>query len=222
LTESFPDLIAEDLACRRGERLVFTGVSFHLPAGGAVVLTGANGSGKTSLLRLLATLTTPAAGRIVWGVVPIATDLAAHRARLLYVGHQDGVKPGLTPREALAFWTALRGLKSSRAALLVDAALAAFALEAVAEWPCRWLSAGQRRRLALARLVAAPASVWLLDEPTSALDRDNQIRLEHAIAAHRASGGRVVVASHTPIDIDAAVVVVLDAFAPSPGHAPAT
>jgi heme exporter protein A len=91
----------------------------------------------------------------------------------------------------------------------------AFALEGVVDWPCRWLSAGQRKRLALARLLVAPASIWLLDEPTSALDHDNQLRLEQAIAGHRASGGRVIVASHTPIDIAAAARLSLDAFAPS-------
>jgi heme exporter protein A len=116
---------------------------------------------------------------------------------------------------------ALRGLEASRAEPVLDAALRTFALDTVADWPCRWLSAGQRRRLALARLVAAPALIWLLDEPTSALDRDNQIRLERAIAAHREAGGRVVVASHTPIDVGPAGVVALDAFAPLPDHASA-
>ena len=221
LTEPAPDLTAEGLACRRGERLVFTGVSFRLPAGGALLLTGANGSGKTSLLRLLGTLIAPAAGKLVWGSAPVAADIAGYRAGLHYVGHQDGVKPGLTPRETLAFWMALRGLDASRAEPVLDAALRTFALDTVADWPCRWLSAGQRRRLALARLVAAPALIWLLDEPTSALDYDNQIRLERAIAAHRDAGGRVVVASHTPIDIGPAGVVVLDAFAPTPDHAAA-
>jgi heme exporter protein A len=214
-------LTAEDLACRRGERLVFAGVSFCLRRGGALVLSGANGSGKTSLLRLLATLAAPAAGRLVWGTAPIAADIAAYRERLGYIGHQDGVKPGLTPRETLMFWAALRGLGPSRAPLPVNAALETFGLEGVADWPCQWLSAGQRRRLALARLIAAPALIWLLDEPTSALDHDNQLRLEHAIAGHRALGGRVVLASHTPIDVDAAGVISLDNFAPLPGHAAA-
>jgi len=165
LTEPAPDLTAEGLACRRGERLVFTGVSFRLPTGGALLLTGANGSGKTSLLRLLGTLIAPAAGKLVWGSAPVAADIAGYRAGLHYVGHQDGVKPGLTPRETLAFWMALRGLDASRAEPVLDAALRTFALDTVADWPCRWLSAGQRRRLALARLVAAPALIWLLDEP---------------------------------------------------------
>jgi heme exporter protein A len=221
LTEPELDLVAGDLACRRGARLVFTGVSFRLRAGGALLLNGANGSGKTSLLRLLATLLAPAAGGLWWGTAPIEADVAAYRARLHYVGHQDGVKPSLTPRETLAFWAALRAVEPTRTVPLLDAALAAFALEAVADWPCRWLSAGQRRRLSLARLFVAPASIWLLDEPMSALDHDNQTRLERAIAAHRASGGRVVVASHTSIDIAGAGVVLLDAHAPLPDDAAA-
>jgi heme exporter protein A len=214
-----PDLIAEALACRRGERLVFSGLSFRLPAGGALILTGANGSGKTSLLRLLATFVAPAAGGLAWGAAPIAADLAAHRARLHFVGHQDGVKPALTPREMLRFWAALRGLAASRAAARIEAAVAAFALAAVADWPCRWLSAGQRRRLALARLLVAPAPIWLLDEPTSALDDDNRARLERAISVHRTAGGRVVLATHTPIAIDGAASLVLDALAARPGDA---
>jgi heme exporter protein A len=219
LTEPTPALIAEDLACRRGERLVFAGVSFRLPPGGALLLSGANGSGKTSLLRLLATLLPPASGRLVWGTAPVEADIAAYRTRLHYVGHQDAVKPGLTPRETLAFWAALRSPEERRVSPPLDAALRTFELEPVADWPCRWLSAGQRRRLALARLIASPATIWLLDEPTSGLDQESQTRLECAIAVHRSTGGRVVVASHMPIDITAADGIVLDAFAPSTSHA---
>src|SRR5262249_52930445 len=149
-----------------------------------------------------------------WGEVPIDDDLAGHRARLHYVGHQDGVKPGLTPRETLVFWAALRGSAIRCRAALLDAALAAFALEPVADWPCRWLSAGQRRRLTLARLSLTPASLWLLDEPFTALDHDNQNRLERAIAADRAAGGRVVLATHLPIEIGTVAGIELDAFAP--------
>jgi heme exporter protein A len=208
-----PDLVGEGLACRRGERLVFAGLSFQLGAGDALILGGTNGSGKTSLLRLVASLITPAAGRLLWGGAPVADDLAFYRARLAYVGHQDAVKPALTPRETLRFWAALRGLSPARAAPLVEDALAAFALEAFADWPCRWLSAGQRRRLALARLIAAPAPIWLLDEPTSALDRDNQARLEEVLAAHRAAGGRILLATHLPLALDRADGLILDDFA---------
>jgi heme exporter protein A len=222
LTEPSSDLIAENLACRRGERVVFTEVSLRLPVGGALVLIGVNGSGKTSLLRILATLLPRAAGRLLWGNAPIEADITGYRAQLRYVGHQDAVKPGLTPRETLEFWTALHGLGARRAPELADTALAAFALDEVADWPCRWLSAGQRRRLALARLVAAPAPIWLLDEPTSALDHDNQQRLETAIADHRENGGRVVVASHQPLNIADATKITLDAFAPPVGFAAAS
>jgi heme exporter protein A len=97
---------------------------------------------------------------------------------------------------------------------VLAAALAAFALEAVVDWPCRWLSAGQRRRLALARLLVTPAPLWLLDEPFSALDDDNRIRLEQTIVAHRAGGGRAVVATHIPAEIGATVGIGLDAYAP--------
>ena len=219
MTEPAADLIAEDLACRRGERLVFARLSFNLPPGGALVLTGANGSGKTSLLRLVATLIAPAAGRLSWGAVAVESDLAGYRTHLHYVGHQDGIKPGLTACENLAFWAALRGCRLRRAAPALDAALAALGIEAVADWPCRWLSAGQRRRLALARLLVAPAPIWLLDEPTAALDRDGQDRLEQAIIRHRVAGGRVVAATHTPIGLDGADTIILDDFAPPRGAA---
>src|SRR4029077_2649602 len=137
---------------------------------------------KTSLLRILATLIMPAGGRLLWGTAPVAAAGGDYHKGLGFVGHQDGVKPGLTPRETLMFWAALRGIESTRISSLLEAALTAFGLDQIADWPCRWLSAGQRRRLALARLVAAPASIWLLDEPTSALDGESQSRLEHAIA----------------------------------------
>jgi len=207
-------LIAEDLACRRGERTVFTGLSFRLPPGGALVLTGANGSGKSTLLRLVAGLLTPATGRLLWGATKIAQDSASHHTRLHYVGHLDALKPAMTPRENLVFWAALRGAHRSHAATTIDEALAAFDIEAIADWPCRWLSAGQRRRVALARLLMVPAPLWLLDEPTTALDADSQARLEQAIAAHRAAGGMVMVATHAHIALDTAATLALDGYAP--------
>jgi heme exporter protein A len=203
---------AEHVACRRGDRLIFSDVSCVLPPGGALVLTGANGSGKSSLLRLLATLLTPARGRLLWGGAPVAADLALFRSRLLYVGHLDAIKPALGVRETLVSWTQLRGAAVS----LVDTALDAFGLEPRADWPCRWLSAGQRRRLALARLIASPAPLWLLDEPTAALDSDGERRLLAALAAHRAAGGRVVLATHQPLPLADAQTLALEDFAPAP------
>jgi heme exporter protein A len=208
------DLIAEDLACRRGARLVFGGLSFRLPPGGAVVLTGSNGSGKTSLLRIVAGLLAPAAGRLAWGGNPVARELAVHRARLHYIGHRDAVKSALTPRETLSFWMALRGFPGSRSAPAIDRALVAFVLDGIADWPNRWLSAGQRRRLALARLLAAPVPLWLLDEPMSALDGDGRARLERMIVEHRADGGRLLISTHAPFALAGAQTLVLDAFSP--------
>jgi heme exporter protein A len=204
------NLVAEGLACQRGERLVFSGLSCVLPPGGALLLTGANGSGKSSLLRLLATLLTPLSGRVMWDGGPITADLARYRSNLHYVGHLDAIKPAFGVRETLAFWAGTRGV----AARQVDAALAAFALEPIADWPCRFLSAGQRRRLALARLLAAPAPLWLLDEPTASLDADGERRLSSAVEAHRAAGGRVAIATHLPMPLSDAYVLSLAEFAP--------
>ena len=206
-TES--ELVAEGLACRRGERLVFAGLDCRLPAGAALVLTGSNGSGKSSLLRLFATLLAPTAGRLLWGGEPVMRDVPRYRALIHYVGHLDATKPALSAREMLRFWAALRG----DAAPAIEPALAAFALGEIADRPCRWLSAGQRRRLALARLVAVPAPIWLLDEPNAALDGDGEARLATLIAEHRATGGRVAIATHQPIAFDDAAIVVLDDFA---------
>jgi heme exporter protein A len=205
------ELVGENLACRRGERVVFAGLDCRLPTGGALVLTGANGSGKSSLLRLLATLLTPAIGRLLWDGDPVSRDPTRYRAALHYVGHLDATKPALTVREMLGFWVAMRGIE--RGAL--DRALDTFGLAACGDWPCRWLSAGQRKRLALARLVAAPAPIWLLDEPNAALDNDGEARLEIAIAEHRAAGGRVAVATHQSLAIPGAVSIALDDFAPA-------
>lgn len=195
------------LACRRGERLVFAGLDFALAPGGALVLTGPNGSGKSSLLRLMAGLTRPEAGRLGWDGTPVAEDPAAHRARLHLIGHQDALKPVLTVAETLRFWAGMRGGGE------VAAGLARFRLAALADWPCRLLSAGQRRRLALARLVASPAPLWLLDEPANGLDADALADLLAAIEAHRAAGGAVALSTHTRLEIDGAVELSLIKFA---------
>lgn len=204
------DLVADGLACRRGERLIFCELDCVLPAGGALLLTGANGSGKSSLLRILASLLVPEVGGITWAGKPVTQDLPRYRAHLHYIGHLDAIKPALDVRETLIFWAGMRGLSASH----VDAALSAFSLDALADWPCRWLSAGQRRRLALARLIAAPAPIWLLDEPTAALDADGERRLIAAIEQHRFAGGRVVIATHQALALADAQLLALEDFAP--------
>jgi len=188
-------LEAQDLVCVRGERTVFAGLSLALEPGEALVLSGPNGSGKSSLLRLLAGLLRPAAGRILWQESPIADDPQAHHGRLAYVGHQDPVKPVLSVRENLAFWTRLKG-GADRA---VSQALERFGLLALADVPGRMLSAGERRRLNLARLLSAPAPLWLLDEPTVGLDKGSVATLEAVLAAHRAEGGLLLIATHLPL-----------------------
>jgi heme exporter protein A len=200
--------IGEELACRRGERLVFAGLSFALAAGGALLLAGPNGSGKSSLLRLISGLLPPAAGRLLWAGEDVAGDLAAHRARLQLIGHQDAVKPVLTVAEALSFSAGMRG--GDR----VDAALERFRLAALADWPCRFLSSGQRRRLALARLIASPAQLWLLDEPSVGLDQQSVRDLEAAIDEHRGAGGIVILSTHVPLAVAGAVTIELAEFAP--------
>lgn len=178
------------LICARGERVVFRALDFALAPGAALVLTGRNGAGKTSLLRLMAGLLPPAGGALRWGGKPIDAD--AHRARLRYAGHADALKGALTARENLSFWAALDG----DGAAGVEPALDRFGLAARADTQVRFLSAGQRRRTTLARLLLAPRELWLLDEPTASLDADAVAALAAAIAAHRARGGMVALAAH--------------------------
>jgi len=185
-------LQADGLAAFRGERLVFRDLEFSVPAGGALVLVGGNGSGKSTLLRLLAGLVRPIAGRLLWDGEDALADLPSHAARVAYLGHLDAVKPGLTVRENLRFSTTMTGG-------VVHHALAALGLEDLADVPARFLSAGQKRRLALARLGLTTAPLWLLDEPTVGLDAASQERVGTVLQQHRARGGIVVAATHVPL-----------------------
>jgi len=187
-------LRVEELACWRGERAVFAGLSFSLEAGEAVALLGPNGAGKSSLLRVLAGLLPTAEGRILWAGKDIRQDAPAHAGRLRYLGHLDALKPALSVRENLAFHAALSGGD-------VDAALGSMGLAPLAELPARVLSAGQRRRLAIARLALAPAALWLLDEPTVGLDTASIARFGTLLAAHCGQGGMVLAATHVPLPI---------------------
>ena len=185
-------LTLDAVTCVRGGRALFEGLSFTLEQGGAALVTGPNGVGKSSLIRLAAGLLAPAAGRIT-GDAP--------RALLT---EQSSLDEELPLARALAFWVRLDGTASS-----VAAALDALSLNDLADIPVRLLSTGQRRRAAIARVIASGAPLWLLDEPANGLDKAALGLLETAIATHRASGGAILVASHTPITLPDAIAVDL-------------
>jgi heme exporter protein A len=198
------------LACRRGGHGVFAGLDFHLESGQALVLRGANGSGKSTLLRLMAGLAVASAGTQAWSGTDIGDDPEAHGARTRLIGHLDGVKSALTLAENLKFAAELHGGAPKSA---ISTALERFSLQKMADLPARVLSAGQRHRLALARLLVVPAPLWLLDEPTNALDEASCTALADVIGAHRAQGGMVVIASHGMVPATEPLTLDLARFA---------
>lgn len=185
-------LTAQKLSIFRGERLVLSGISFVLRPGGILLLRGANGAGKSSLLRALAGLTPLAAGELFWNDFPALADREAHAARIGWLGHQDAVKPALTPAEQVP-----------------ESALATMGLEKFAHLPSRFLSAGQKRRLALVRVAAAQKPLWLLDEPTTGLDVASIERFLALCTAQRERGGMIVASTHTPVELPDTQVLAL-------------
>ncbi len=192
---------ATGLVVLRGDRLVLDGIDLVLSPGGAVLLTGPNGAGKSTLLRALAGLCPLAAGRLDW---PADAPDAVEPDRIAYLGHQDALKPGLTLAENLRLAARLggRGLAG---------ALDAYELGPLADLPVRLLSAGQRRRAALARILLGRAPLWLLDEPSLGLDAAACGRLAGNLATHRAAGGMVVAATHVELPLPDASVLTLGA-----------
>jgi heme exporter protein A len=190
-------LLGSDLVCIRGGRQVFSGVGFAVDAGAALLVTGPNGAGKSSLLRLIAGLVGVAGGGIALdgGDGELTIGEQAH-----YLGHQDALKSSLSVEENLAFWASVLGDGTAR----VGTALAAVGLDGLARLPAIYLSAGQRRRLSIARLMAIARPVWLLDEPTSGLDASGQAMLADLMRAHLAAGGLILAATHGPIGLDGA------------------
>ena len=202
-------LSVEGLACMRGSRAVFGGLGFEAVGGDAIELRGPNGAGKTSLLRLLAGLLPLAAGAVVW-----TGGDGADRPPLTYCGHRDPVKVWLTVREQLAWWRDLAGNGS------VEAAAESMGIGALLEVAGGLLSAGQRRRLALARLALADTPVWLLDEPAVSLDEDGVALLMAMIGRHRERGGLAIVATHRPTGLPDARTVSLGRDAPGGADGP--
>jgi heme exporter protein A len=196
--------------------MVFAGLNFHIDRGGALVLVGPNGSGKSSLLRVMAGLAPPDCGALEWDGADISTQKDAHRARVHYVGHTEAVKPALSVLENVHFWTRLlsdRGNKSAASSRKrAERALDELGIGHLADVPGRFLSAGQRRRVSLARIIATPAPLWLLDEPRTALDADATRRLDGSIAEHRRGGGIVVMSLHAGEKPEHAAILDLAAF----------
>ncbi len=190
----------EGLAIRRGERVLFDNFSAMLGAGEAVALTGANGSGKTSLLRVIAGLIRPLAGAVRFEGVADADE--ARRADLHLLGHQDGFEASRSAREELVFQARWAGADAPAAIAAADR----LGLTRQLDLEVRRLSAGQRRRLALARLIAAPRALWLLDEPLAPLDTAGRSLLGEIMADHLAGGGLILAAVHDPLPIAARAV----------------
>jgi heme exporter protein A len=189
-------LSAVDLVCRRGGREVFAGLGFSVAAGEVLAVTGRNGAGKSSLLRIVVGLIRLAHGRLeLEGGDPELT--IAEQAH--YVGHQDALKLSLSVAENLRFWASFFDAKPAA----IEQSLEAVGLEALAELPAAYLSAGQRRRLSLARLMAAKRPIWLLDEPMSTLDAAAQVQLAGFMRAHLSEGGLILAATHGPLGISA-------------------
>ena len=187
-------LSATGLGCVRGFRNVFNDLNLELSSGDAMALTGPNGAGKSSLLRLLAGLLRPSAGRVAFEG---DTDEGAVAERAHYLGHLDAFKTALTVGENIEFWIHYLGGEHDAAP-----ALAAVGLESLEHLPAAYLSAGQRRRLSLARLIAVSRPLWLLDEPASALDSAGQEMLAGLMRTHLSSGGMIVAATHGPLGIE--------------------
>jgi heme exporter protein A len=201
-------LTVTDLACTRGDRELFAGIGFVLDKGAWLHLTGENGAGKTSLMRVLCGLSPPAAGDIHWDNAPIHELGDAYRSNLLYIGHHAAVKDELTARENLRVSAAVKGWSLS--ATDAGAALQRIGLGGREDLPLRFLSQGQRRRAALALLLVSGEPMWLLDEPFAALDETAITAITQIIAAHLAGGGIAVLTSHQQVELPAASKQALD------------
>jgi heme exporter protein A len=196
-------LTGTELVVLRGEALVLDGVSFRLSGGGALLLRGPNGSGKSTLLRVIAGLLRPVGGRLERDGSDVFADTPGHAREIAFLGHLDAVKPGLSCTENLRFQARLSGGDPL-------AALERVALAPLAGLPARLLSSGQKRRLAIARMLVSRAPLWLMDEPTTGLDDASVALLGGLVAAHRAAGGLVVASTHLAFPLPDATLLTLE------------
>lgn len=192
-------LTANDLECVRGTRRLFSGVSFALEPGECLLLQGPNGSGKTSLLRILCGLARPERGEVAWRGQPIGRLAEEFRAEVLYCGHANALKDDLTPLENLLAAAALEGVPVS--VRQAREALAALGIERLERLPVRALSQGQKRRVALARLAITERALWILDEPLTSLDVGAAATLGGLLDGHLEQGGLAILTSHQPITL---------------------
>jgi heme exporter protein A len=191
-------LVAENLVIERGGRVIAGGISFAIEAGEALLLTGANGAGKTTLLRALAGFLPLSGGaiRVEGGDADKSLAEQAHA-----IGHANAVKFNLTVAENIMFWSRFLSGEDGAKDRTAEA-LEAFALNDLEDFPASYLSAGQKRRVGLARLIAAPRPIWLLDEPTVSLDAASTVRLAKIINAHTSGGGIAIAATHLPLGLE--------------------
>lgn len=190
-----------NLICIRGNRLIFEKINFTVESGAALWLKGPNGSGKSTLLRMLAGLIQPTSGQITWNDQDIKLNREDHRARVIYTGHLDATKAALTVSENLTFWAAFNRPNDIPIQKTIDTALERLHLTPLSDVPVRLLSAGERRRTNLARLVINPAPLWLLDEPTSSLDETGIANFTDLIIEHLARGGITFIATHMDMEV---------------------
>ncbi len=210
-------LSARSLRVERGGRAIVKDISFELASGEALLVLGRNGAGKSTLLRALAGLLPLRGGEVVF----TGGDAAPLSERAHYVGHADGLKSALTALENLTFWASVLGEpgKLSNHKLSPQQALEKVGLARIGDFPVGYLSAGQKRRVALARLFVAARPVWILDEPATALDVGSQERFAQAMAEHRASGGMILAATHAPLGLIDAKELRLDSTPSNAGAA---
>jgi heme exporter protein A len=204
---NFSGISARDLHVWRGDRHVLRGVSMDAAAGDCVHVAGPNGSGKTTFLRVVAGLLTPEQGSVQWQGRSITSDRDAYGASFCYLGHSDGLKPEFTCHENLAYEV---GLRRRLDAATIDGTLARLGLAQARDQPARSLSAGQRRRLSMARVMLAGTPLWILDEPFTNLDAGGVNLLSEVIALHLDAGGAALLATHQPPAIPRHTVRRLD------------